>query len=194
MTARFKLKLKRRRLGKTNYKKRLKLLSSRKMRLVVRKSLKNISVQLVKYEPKGDKILTSANSTELEKLGWKYSRSSLTAAYLTGLLCGAKAVKADLKEAVLDLGLHSPIKGSKVYAALKGAIDSGLKIPASPEIFPKDERIRGMHIAKYAAMLKKEKPEQYKKSFSKYIKDNLDPEKIPEAFESVKSKIQGAKK
>ena len=41
---------KRKREGKTDYKKRLKLLSSSKPRLVIRKSLKNMTVQIIEYE------------------------------------------------------------------------------------------------------------------------------------------------
>jgi len=44
--------LKRRRKKKTNYKKRLALLKSEKARLVIRKSLSNISVQLINFEKK----------------------------------------------------------------------------------------------------------------------------------------------
>ena len=63
----------RKREGKTNYKKRIAFLTSEKPRLVIRKSLKNITAQIVIYEPKGDKVIASACSAELTKLGWKFS-------------------------------------------------------------------------------------------------------------------------
>ena len=69
----FKMPFRRRREGKTNYKKRLKLLLSKKPRLVVRKSLKYIRAQIVEFDKKGDKTLASAFSRELKKLGWKYA-------------------------------------------------------------------------------------------------------------------------
>ncbi|MDP6704490.1 MAG: hypothetical protein QF775_03320, partial [archaeon] len=62
----------RRKSNQTDYRKRLSLLKSGKPRLVVRKSLKNIQVQLVNYTDSGDTILASASSTELNKLGWNY--------------------------------------------------------------------------------------------------------------------------
>ena len=131
------LQFKRKRQGKTNYKKRLALLKSNKLRFVVRKSLKNILIQIVKYEPEGDKILVSAHSNQLKKFGWKSYTGNKQSAYLTGLLAGVKAKKQNINEAILDLGLRPSIKNSVCYAAVKGAIDAGLNIPASEEILPK---------------------------------------------------------
>ena len=51
------LSFKRKREGKTHYKKRLKILLSNKFRLVVRKSLNGIKASIVKYDPKGDKVI-----------------------------------------------------------------------------------------------------------------------------------------
>lgn len=189
----YELKLKRRRTGHTDYRKRLKLLLSRKQRLVVRKSLRHIRVQLATYDSKGDSATAMAVSSELEKFGWNYSTSSLPAAYLTGLLCGIRAKSKGVTEAVLDLGVNPPIKGSKLYAALKGAIDGGLKVPANLEILPADDRIKGTHIAAYAGQLKKTSPEIFKKRFSAHLKKNADPEKIPQVFDQVKKKIMEAK-
>ncbi len=194
MRSRYELKLKRRRTGQTDYQKRLRLLLSRKPRLVVRKSLKHIRVQLAAYNPKGDAISLMAFSTELRGFGWTYSTSSLPAAYLTGLLCGKRAIAQGIKEAVLDIGLNPPVGGSKVYAALKGAVDAGLEIPANPEIFPKESRIKGAHIVSYAAHLKKENPELYKKRFSAHLAQKLDPEKLSEVFEQTRTKIMEGKK
>ena len=81
----------RKRQGKTNYRKRLKLLKSGELRLVVRPSLKRISAQLIEFHPSGDKVIVAANSIELEKLGWNYGKGNIPAAYLTGLLIGTKA-------------------------------------------------------------------------------------------------------
>ena len=53
---------KRKREGKTNYKKRLKLLQSRTTRLVIRKSNKHIIAQLTNYYPDGDKVVVGVNS------------------------------------------------------------------------------------------------------------------------------------
>lgn len=145
----YKMQFKRRREGRTDYANRLKLLYSSKLRLVVRRSLKYMKVQIVDFDKIGDKTLATASSEELKKIGWKFSCDNLPAAYLTGLLVGKKAVKAGIKEVILDSGLYSSTKGNRIYAVVKGAIDAGLKIPVSEDILPSEERIKGYHIAKY---------------------------------------------
>jgi large subunit ribosomal protein L18 len=136
----------RKREGKTNYRKRLELLKGRQNRLVIRRTNKHIIMQIVSYEPNGDKIIAGVTSRSLEAMGWKHSGKNLPAAYLTGLLLAKAAKKKSVDVAILDLGLQTPIKGSRLYAALKGAIDGGMAIPASDEIFPTAERIAGGHI------------------------------------------------
>jgi len=137
---------KRRRLQKTDFKKRLGLLKSGKPRLVIRKSLENIRVQFIGFSAGGDKTTASAFSAELGKLGWKSGLGNLPAAYLTGLLAGTRAKKAGISEAVFDLGLQTSTKGSRIYASLKGVVDAGLSVPHSEEILPSEERISGKHI------------------------------------------------
>lgn len=168
---------------KTDYRKRLKLLTSKKLRLVVRKSLKHIRAQIVEFDPKGDKILVSTTTQDLKKLGWDAS-NNLTSAYLLGLLIGKKALKKKIDSLILDTGLQMNVKGSKIYAVLKGALDAGLSIPHSPEILPNEDRISGKHIIDYAQKLKKESLKKYKEQFSQ-----LKPEQVHEMFEKVKSKI-----
>lgn len=187
-TIRYRRKLE----GKTNYKKRLKLLLSKKPRLVVRKSLKNITAQIIQYYPTGDKVLFSASSKELEKMGWNIYGGNIVSAYLVGLLIGKKS-KDKVKDCILDIGLQRSIAKSRIYAVLNGAVDAGLKIHFSKEMFPQKERINGKHIADYAALLKKENSSKYEKVFSRYIKNNIDPSKIPEHFEKMKTQILGAK-
>lgn len=137
---------KRRRQQKTDYKKRLALLKSGKTRLVIRKSLENIKVQLIGFSKGGDKTSASAVSADLGKLGWKSGTGNLPAAYLTGLLAGTRAKKAGINEAVFDLGLQTSTKGSRIYASLKGVVDAGLAVPHSEDILPDAERISGKHI------------------------------------------------
>jgi large subunit ribosomal protein L18 len=160
---------KRRRLGKTYYNKRLKLLLSRKPRLVARKSLKYIRAQIVEFSKEGDKTLATATSNELKKFGWSFACDNLPAAYLTGILIGKKALKKGVKEAILDSGLHVSTKGNRIYAVVKGAVDAGLKIPIDESILPTEDRIRGLHIAKYSEKFKL----------------------LPEKFEEIKKKIGG---
>ena len=181
---------KRKREGRTYYKKRLKMLLSNKNRFVVRKSLKNLQVSVIKYNAKGDDIVLTVNSSSLPKLGWKGDNGNISSAYLTGLLAGKKAIGKGVTEAIPDFGFSKPTKGSRLYATLAGAADAGLKIPFDQKILPSKERISGDHIAKYAAVLKNEQS-KYDRHFSNYIKRGLDPEDIVKHFNDMKAKING---
>ncbi len=144
---RYHVKPRRHREGRTDYRRRLRLLKSRKTRIVVRKSLKNISVQFVEYVPEGDKIIISVLSSDLVKdYNWKYSVSTTPAAYLTGLLAGKKAVEKGVKEGILDIGRYRPTRGNKLFATLKGVVDSGIQCPYDEGIMPSEDRILGKHL------------------------------------------------
>ncbi len=145
----YRVKFRRRREGKTNYRKRLALVKSGKPRLVVRVLNRQVIAQLIAFDPKGDRVLASASSHELKKFGWDGHPGNAPSAYLTGLLLGVRAKKAGYSEAILDIGLHTPVPGSNVYAALKGALDAGMDIPHSEEVLPSEERINGSLIAEY---------------------------------------------
>ncbi len=147
--SRYRVKFRRARTGKTDYRARKRLLISRKPRFVVRKSLKHTNIQLVMPAKDGDTTLISANTAELKKYGYTGGTGNLPSAYLTGLLLGYRAKKKGQTEAILDMGLYEATKGGRIYAALKGAIDSGLQIPHDPEIFPEEDRITGKHIDKF---------------------------------------------
>lgn len=146
---RYKVPMKRRIEGKTNYHTRLALLLSEKDRVVVRKSTKNIQVQLIGHNPCGDETYVSSISTDLKNYGYNKSKSNICAAYLTGLLFGYRALKKGYNFGILDIGLHASTKGSKIYALLKGVIDSGLDIPHDPIVFPDNDRINGKFISEY---------------------------------------------
>lgn len=175
----------RRKQSLTNYTKRLALLKSKKPRMVVRKSNRNVLVHFVNYAENGDMTTAAANSKELAKFGWHCSCNTPTA-YLTGLLAGKRAKEKGVEEFVLDIGLATPSKGALVFAAVRGAIDAGLKTKYA-EGMVEEGRIRGEHIAKYAESLKG-KPE-YDKVFSSYLKANFPPEGIPSMFDKVKEEI-----
>jgi large subunit ribosomal protein L18 len=183
------ISFRRRREGTTDYRKRLKLLLSKKPRLVIRRSLKDIILQVSEYTEAGDKILVCTKASELVKHGWAAGTGNLPSAYLAGLLLAKKAKAAKVGECVADIGFNKSVKGARIYAALKGAIDGGLSMPFSPENFPPNDRISGKHIADYAAKMKKENPEAYKKAFSACIKNNAAPEQIVEMFNKVKESI-----
>lgn len=179
---------KRKRLGLTDYKSRLNLISSRKTRLVIRRYLNKLIIQLVNYNSKGDKVLISLDGNELRKYGWKYHLGNLPSAYLLGLIAGLEAKKIKIKEAVLDIGLIESLKGSSIYSALKGAVDSGLTVPHGKEILPNEDRVNGKHVMDYYNSLSQDKKN---KIFSKYLKNNVNPANIVKDFQEIKSKILG---
>jgi large subunit ribosomal protein L18 len=172
---------------KTDYQQRLRLLRSGKTRLVVRRSLNNFRVQLITFSIEGDRVIVEDTSKTLKKYGWLGHCGNTSAAYLTGLLIGMKAKQKGLGEAILDIGLHNSVKGVSLYAVAIGAKDAGLSIPVG-DMIDKD-RIEGKHIASFAAALKKEDINKYKKQFSSYLKNGLEPEKITEHVQEVKAKI-----
>ena len=184
----YRVHLRRRREGKTDYQARKALVTSRKPRLVTRASIKNVEVQIIIAKPHGDEVLASANSRELIKsYGWRAPTGNIPASYLTGLLCGVKAKAAGIKEAILDIGLVSPTKGSKIFAVLSGVVDAGVEVPHSEEKIVK-ERMKGEHIAKYAKSLGADS-EEYTAKFSQYSAQGVAPEKIVEHFIKVKADI-----
>ena len=142
----YKVKFRRRREGKTNYYRRRRLLLSRLPRLVVRKTSTRTIVQVVNAQVIGDHTVASATSAELGDYGWKAGTGNLPSAYLTGLLAGRRAKERGITKVVLDVGIHPPVKGSKLYAALKGAVDAGVEVPHDPGILPDEERLAGKHI------------------------------------------------
>ncbi|MBN1389234.1 MAG: 50S ribosomal protein L18 [Candidatus Thermoplasmatota archaeon] len=142
---RYHVPFRRRREGKTDYRARLALVRSGKPRAVVRRSLSGTTVQLVSFHEVGDRVLIQASFTDLKKLGWQHSLKDTSASYLVGLLAAVKAQKADISEAVLDIGLHEPTVGNRVFAALKGLIDGGMDIPHGEGIFPDEGRLAGEH-------------------------------------------------
>lgn len=185
---RYKVPKKRRRKGKTNYYKRYVMVLSGHPRFVVRKTNKYIWVQVVIFRPEGDHTIAAAHSRELvTKFAWKGGTSNTPAAYLTGLLAALRAVQKGVKYAAPDIGLHKPIKGSVVFAAIKAANEAGLKVPVNDNVVPSPDRICGKHVAEYARLLKEKS--MFETRFSKYLERGLDPEKLPEHFEEVKNAI-----
>ena len=182
----YKVALKRRHQGKTDYGARLRLISLDKVRLVVRVTGSHVIAQIVKIANEGDETIISTHSNELKQMGWLGSTKNSSAAYLTGYLCGKKALNEDLDEAVLDIGLKSPTKGTRVFAALKGAVDSGLNLPHGEVVLPEEDRIKGEHIAQYAESLGEE---ELKQKFGGYLKKGLSPQNLPDHFEKIKQKI-----
>ena len=144
---RTRVPMRRRREGRTNYRTRLGLLKSGETRLVVRRTNGNVIVQFVDWAETGDAVKATAVAQELAKLGWEGSAKNTPAAYLTGLLAGSRAKAAGVASAVLDIGRHTPTKGSRVFAALKGVLDAGIDVPhGGEEIYPSEDRLNGAFL------------------------------------------------
>ncbi len=189
---RYRVPLRRRREGKTNYYKRRELLKSGRTRLVVRKSNRNMTIQFVESLPDGDKILVGTTSMKLPAYGWKIATGNIPGAYLTGYLAGKMALAAGIEDAILDLGVQVPQSGSRLYAALKGVIDAGVEVPAGEKIFPEENIIRGEHIKNYSEKLKEEDKDAYKNRFAGYLKAKQNPEKIESHFDKTLEAINKA--
>src|SRR2546426_171823 len=136
----------RRREGRTDYRRRLRLLRSGEVRAVVRRSLNQTTVQIVRYDEAGDRILAAAVSNELRALGWTGATGNVPAAYLTGWLAGRRAGGKGVANAVLDLGVQRPSPGGRLFAAARGLVDAGLQLPHGEGVFPKDDRVQGKHL------------------------------------------------
>lgn len=159
---RYHVAFRRRRQGKTDFRLRRKLIASDQSRAVVRCTSRNTTVQFINFDLQGDLVVAVATTKELGKLGWNRATGNTPSAYLVGYLAGKRAAENGISQAILDIGLKAPTKGSKVFAALKGMLDAGIDIPHSEDILPAEERISGTHIS----------------------------EKVPALFESVINKIK----
>jgi large subunit ribosomal protein L18 len=189
---RYSLPFRRRREQRTDYKLRRSLLTSGRHRAVVRLTNKFVYVQVAEAKPEGDYVKASASSRELVKMGWKGGTGNLPAAYLTGELAGRRAIASGIKEALLDIGLKSSSKGSRLYAVLKGLVDSGLVVPHSPDNLPSDDRLAGTHVSTYAKSLSTQSSDQYKKHFSRYLIRGLKPEDLSAHFKQVREQLMSS--
>ncbi len=185
---RYRVAYRRRREAKTDYSARRTLATSDRPRLVVRPSDRNIRIQLVTSTIEGDYVITQADSKELEEYGWLGGRKNTPAAYLLGLIAGLKALKEGVGSAILDIGLARPTKGSRVFAALKGARDAGIAIPCDSDVLPELSRIEGGKISEYAQGM--DDPMKYERIFSGYLKRGLRPQDLPDHFKAVKARIK----
>src|SRR4030043_113716 len=133
--------LKRRKLeGKTDYAKRIKLLSGELPRIVFRKTNRYIIAEYVTSREAQDKVEIGITSKKLKGYGWpdgfEGSLKSIPCAYLTGLLIGREIIRKKLKTPNDDFGMIKAVKKTKEYAFLKGVFDAGVKINCPKENFP----------------------------------------------------------
>lgn len=201
-----------------------------KYRLVVRFTTRDVVCQIVHATIAGDVILAAAYSHELPRYGLTVGLTNYAATYCTGLLVARRALAklgladayAGLEEAsgedftvepadgaprpfavLLDTGLKRTSTGSRVFAALKGALDGGLDIPHSEKRFvgydPTDKAldtetlekyILGGHIGEYMEELKEEDPEKYQTQFASFVKAGVDSDDLEDLYRKVHAAIR----
>jgi len=181
-----RMKPRRRRAGLTDYRKRLKLVKSGLERLVVRRTNRRIIAMLVKSKAGGDETIVSATSDVLSKFGWKASFKSIPAAYLTGFLLGKKALEKGVEKAIVDFGVYRSVKGSRLYAVVKGVLDAGVEVPVDEEMLVPEERLYGEHISNYFRQVSQNPASpQFRKTDPAFV------ENIRDMVISIKEKIAG---
>src|SRR3989344_2124893 len=140
----------RRKENKTDYGKRFKLLKGGLPRIVFRKTNRYLVAQYIISSKAQDKVVLGIDSKNLIEYGWPkesgYNLKSIPDSYLLGYLIGKKIVIQKLKNPIADFGMMVSIHKSKIYAFLKGLIDSGIEMTYKKEIFPEEVRIKGEHL------------------------------------------------
>jgi large subunit ribosomal protein L18 len=184
---------KRRREGKTDYRKRRGMIIGTKPFLAVRISNKYVSGQIVKPSAEGDHTLVFSSSRDLQKnYGWKGGSKNLPAAYLTGYALGKSAEQRKIGGVTVYSGVSTFVHGSRVSALLSGAKDAGLNLEVNEEALPTEERTNGSHIGAYASKLETEDNDAYSKRFSRLAKSGIKPSELPNHFAEVKSAIDSS--
>jgi len=204
--------------------------NSPKYRLVVRFTNRDIICQIAYATLSSDHILTAAYSHELPRYGAKGGLTNYAAAYATGLLAARRVLtklnlakvyvgqeKPDGKKylvkevegqnrpfyVLLDVGLNRTTTGSRLFAALKGAVDGGLEIPHNnkrfvgydseadkfdPAVLRK--HIFGLHVADYMKHLSSDDPDRYQKQFSQYIANKVNPDDVEKMWVATHKAIR----
>eukprot|EP01121_Diplochlamys_sp_Union-15-3_P015039 TRINITY_DN48_c0_g1_i1.p1 TRINITY_DN48_c0_g1~~TRINITY_DN48_c0_g1_i1.p1 ORF type:complete len:299 (-),score=58.00 TRINITY_DN48_c0_g1_i1:75-971(-) len=106
-------------------------------------------------------------------------------------------------KALLDVGMARTTTGAKIFGVLKGASDGGLHIPHSNKRFvgyeteknkydPKVLRkyIFGGHVADWMKEMKEDDPEKFKTQFSRYIKEDITPDKLEKVYTDAHAAIR----
>ena len=143
-----RLRFKRRRNGKTDYRRRLRMLRGGAPRAIVRVSNTQVVCQLAQFDSDGDRIVASVSGRNLATHGWPAGAStkSVPACYVTGYALGKSALSAGHDSAILDIGLAASSPGNRIFAALKGMLDAGLDVPHGEGVLPSEDRVNGTHI------------------------------------------------
>lgn len=201
-----------------------------KYRLVVRFTSKDIVCQIVSSTLAGDVVMVSAYAHELPRYGLKVGLTNYAAAYAVSLLVARRALAklglADayvgLEEAsgedytvepadgtprpfavLLDTGLKRTSTGSRVFGALKGALDGGLDIPHGDKRFVGydadskkldtevlEKYILGGHVGEFMEELKEEDPEKYQVQFARFVRAGVDSDDLEDLYKKVHAAIR----
>src|SRR5215467_12911541 len=112
----------RRREGKTDYRKRKGIIVGKNPFLSVRITGRYIYTQILRPSAGGDVTLCAASSKDLSKrFGWKGSAKSVPGAYLTGYYLGQLAEESNLKRVVVYSGVGRFVHGSRLASVISGA-------------------------------------------------------------------------
>jgi len=205
--------------------------NSPRYRFVVRFTNKDVICQIIWATISGDRVLCAAYGRELPRYGVKIGLNNYSGAYCTGLLLARRLLKqlklADHYKGVagevtgevfhiedvedgprpftanLDVGLINTTTGHRVFAALKGAVDGGLRIPYSEKRFvgynaddksfdatELRSRIFGGHVSDYMESLKDSDPERFKAQFSQYIACKVDAADLEGMYKKAHAAIR----
>eukprot|EP00999_Lentomonas_sp_LEN2_P000085 NODE_1083_length_1019_cov_173.795964_g1038_i0.p1 GENE.NODE_1083_length_1019_cov_173.795964_g1038_i0~~NODE_1083_length_1019_cov_173.795964_g1038_i0.p1 ORF type:complete len:326 (-),score=106.98 NODE_1083_length_1019_cov_173.795964_g1038_i0:40-918(-) len=203
---------------------------SPKYRLVVRFTNTDVICQIVYSKIEGDHVMTAAYAHELPRYGVKAGLTNYAGAYCTGLLCARRLLKkigldtkyAGVEEATgemfyveeledgprpfkayLDIGLARATTGSKVFGAMKGAVDGGIDVPHTEKRFPgydaesKDfsaetlrKRILGEHVSEYMTYLEGEDAERYRAHFARFLKAGVTADLVADMYKKAHAAIR----
>ncbi len=180
----------RKREGRTDYNLRLKILAGRKPRVVVRRTLKHLILQVVDYTPTGDKVLVASHTHDLGQYGWKAGTGNIPAGYLAGLLLGVRAKKAGITSCVADIGMHPAVHGGVVFAALKGCVEAGISLPLDDKVVPDQKRLSGEHISHWGKTVTS-KPQSAKQHFREVVQKGLVLDQFGNHVAQVRKAILG---
>lgn len=160
-------------------------MASGSTRIVVRKSTRYVTVQVVSPKAGGDTAQACATSKELGGFDWAGGFKNTPAAYLTGLLAGLRAKAKGIEKAIPDIGLSPPVPSSRVFAALKGAVDAGLEVPGDQGVYPPEARIVGRHVKEYLEAKRK----RLEEGAEGVLPSSAGIIDVPSRFEEVKNRI-----
>jgi large subunit ribosomal protein L18 len=89
-------------------------------------------------------------------------------------------------ETIVDFGIQPVIHGTRLFAAIKGIVDAGVKVKADAVSFPKEERVQGKHVDLFAS---KEPSKMNRTQFQSYLKNHVNVNTFSHMVETTKKTI-----